>query len=1068
MKTFALVGAFLLSTAAQNPSAPPAEWDDVRVLHVNTEKPHATMMIYPSADLAKAGAALDSRQAALARSPWFESLNGTWKFKPSPRPDARPANFFRTEFDAASWGSIAVPGSVEVQGYGMPIYVNIGYAFQYDRQNPHPPHDDNPVASYRRTFTIPEGWNGRRVLLHFDGVDSAFYVWVNGQKVGYSEDSRTPAEFDVTRYLRAGDNLLAVEVYRFSDGSFLEDQDMFRLSGIFRDVYLWSTADEHVRDFEIHTDLDAAYRDATLRVRALVDNTGSAGAAGEVTLDLFDADGRAAGSQTRGHRTPAAGESPVDFTIPVRAPMKWTAEMPYLYRAIITLKNGAHQVIEAIPATVGFRTSEIRNGRFLVNGRAILIKGVNRHEHDPQWGHYVPRETMVRDIELMKQHNINAVRTSHYPNTPEWYELAERYGLYLMDEANIECHGFGTNPQNRLTNDPAWTPAYIDRVERMVERDKNHPAVVFWSLGNECGDGLNFNAAYQWVKHRDPSRPVHYEGSASRNGPNSDINSFMYPPPAMIVQRAQARPAIPVILCEYSHAMGNSNGGLKEYWDIFYAGTNAQGAFVWDWVDQGIRQPIPGGSGTFLAYGGWWEDRRAIRNDNNFSQNGLISAERVPHPGLSALKYVYRYIHAEPVDLGAGTIKVKNWYDFINAKDAAAGVWQIAGDDGIIVASGELPDLDIAPRAERTFTLPLPAHLPAARPAARKKEYWLNIRFVTRTDTMWATKGHELGWEQWELPVPAGAPAAPERPAVAALTMRQDGHLIRFSNDRLAIVFDRLQGTIGSYSYDGVKMLDRGPIPDFWRAMTDNDLGAWKAVVTNARKDPALDVTAWRNAGRSWSVKDVQATRIDGSTAKIVVQADLPLVGAKYTMTYTIAGSGDVDVEGAYTPGSGPVSMMPRFGMDLIVSPGLDNVRWLGRGPAETYIDRQFERVGVYSSTVRQQWVDYSRPQENGNKTDVRWVALTNDQGVGLMASGDPLLSVDAMHATKDDVERAAYSFQLPVRPETYLNLDLKQMGAGGIDSWSRNAWPMEPYRIPGNQALRYRYRLLPIAEGKR
>jgi beta-galactosidase len=660
------------------------------------------------------------------------------------------------------------------------------------------------------------------------------------------------------------------------------------------------------------------------------------------------------------------------------------------------------------------------------------------------------------------------VRTSHYPNTPEWYDLAERYGLYLMDEANIECHGFGTNPQNRLTNDPAWTPAYVDRVERMVERDKNRPAVVFWSLGNECGDGTNIAAAYQWVKQRDRSRPVHYEGSASRNGPNSDINSFMYPPPAAIVQRAQARPSIPVILCEYSHAMGNSNGGLKEYWDIFYSGTNAQGAFVWDWVDQGIRQPIPGGTGTFLAYGGWWEDRRAIRNDNNFSQNGLISADRVPHPGLSAIKYVYRYLHAEPVDLIAGTIKVKNWHDFLNAKEEAVGVWEIVDDQGKIVWKGDLPELDIPPRGEQIIKLAMPSGLEStSNRSHRQTEYWMNVRFLLRADSAWARKGHELGWDQWEFPNRSSAITIVDR-ARTPLTLREAGHLIRFSNDRLAIVFDRLQGTIASYSYDGVKLLDRGPIPDFWRAMTDNDLGAWKAVVNNARRDSSLDITVWRHAGAAWSVKDVQAKRISESTAQVVVQADLPLVGARYAMTYTIDGSGDVTVDGAYTPGATPAAMMPRFGMELIVSPGFENIRWLGRGPAETYIDRQFERIGAYSSTVRQQWVDYSRPQENGNKTDVRWVSLTDDRGVGLMATGDPLLSVGAMHAAKADVEQAAYSFQLPDRREIFLNLDLKQMGAGGIDSWSRNAWPMPPYRIDAAQPMRYRYHLSPITGNAR
>jgi beta-galactosidase len=1058
MKFIATICALVASLSLQTASPPRVEWDDVGVLHQNTEKPHATMMVYPDAETAKRALRAASRDAELAASPWFQSLNGTWKFQASPRPDARPLDFFKPEFDVRQWHDIRVPGSVEVQGFGMPIYVNIGYAFDYDPRNPHPPRDNNPVASYRRTFTVPAAWTGRRVFLHFDGVDSAFYAWVNGRKVGYSEDSRTPAEFDVTQYLEPADNVLAVEVYRFSDGSFLEDQDMFRLSGIFRDVYLWSSAQQHVRDFEIHTDLDAAYRDATLRVRAFVDSTTAGN--GRITLDLLDADGRPVSSQSRAFRASGPGDLPIDLTMPVREPRKWTAETPYLYQALITLTNAATQAVEVIPATVGFRTSEIRNGRFLINGQPVLIKGVNRHEHDPELGHYVPHDLMVRDIELMKQHNVNAVRTSHYPNTPEWYELAARYGLYLMDEANIECHGFGTNPQNRLTNDPDWTPAYLDRVERMVERDKNQTAVVFWSLGNECVDSLNFNAAYRWIKKRDASRPAHYEGSASRDGPNSDINSFMYPPPAVIVQRAQAKPEMPVILCEYSHAMGNSNGGLKEYWDIFYAGTNAQGAFVWDWVDQGIRQPTPDGKGTFFAYGGWWEDRRAIRNDNNFSQNGLISANRIPHPGLSAIKYVYRYLHAEPVDLRGGAITVKNWHDFINAKDEAAGVWEIVDDQGRTVASGDLPELDIAPRAQKTFTLPLPRALPQHTSVLHSKtEYWLNIRFLLRDDRAWAKKGHELAWEQWPYPsTPSGMTVSDF--ASDRLNMREAGHLVRVWNDHVAIVFDRLQGTIDSYSYDGVKLLDRGPIPDFWRAMTDNDLGAWKAVVNDARRDPSLDVTVWRHAGPAWSVKDVQPKRLSDTSVQIVVQADLPLVGAKYAMTYTIDGLNGVTVDGVYTPGAGPVAMMPRFGTELVVSPGFEHIRWLGRGPAETYVDRQFERVGVYSSTVKQQWVEYSRPQENGNKTDVRWVELTDDRGRGIRATADPLLSVGATHATKDDIEAAAYSFQMPQRAEVHLNLDLKQMGAGGIDSWSRNAWPMPQYRIEGTQSLRVRYRL--------
>ena len=1056
-KLLLALGLTLATTfAGQQGSGIQPEWDDPAVIHVNTEKPHATMMVYPSTGLANTG--------DRSRSPWFRSLNGTWKFKGSPDPESRPMEFFRADYDDRRWADIRVPGNIETQGFGMPIYVNAGYAFPYDRRNPRPPRTANPVGSYRRVFDLPAGWSRRRVFLTFDGVDSAFYVWVNGQRVGYSEDSRTPAEFDVTTYVRAGSNVLAVEVYRFSDGSFLEDQDMFRLSGIFRDVYLWTTAAQHVRDFEISTDLDTAYRDATLGLNVELRNWSTAPAAAQLTLELFGPSGSRVGSETTVMTVPATSERRAALSMKVVAPRKWTAETPVLYRAMLILKDGAGRVIEVIPSTVGFREVEIRNARILVNGRPVLFKGVNRHEHSPDTGHYVSTALMVEDIELMKRHNVNAVRTSHYPNAPAFYALADQYGLYVIDEANLECHGFGTNPRNWLSNAPAWTAAYVDRAERMVERDKNHPSIVMWSVGNECGDGTNIAAEYQWLKKRDPRRPVHYEGAAHESGANSDINSFMYATPMATASRAQARPDVPLLLCEYTHAMGNSNGGLKEYWDIFYAETNAQGAFVWDWVDQGIRQPVPREhrrvqGETFLAYGGWWEDRAAIRNDGNFSQNGLVSADRVPRPGLSAIKYVYRYIHAEAVDVRAGRIRVKNWFDFVNAKDVVEGAWRITGSDGRIAASGALPELDLGPRQEREIRLDLPSLPDASSPAGH--EYFLNVTFTLRADTTWATRGHQLGWEQWPLATSTADTTQPTEPP--PLSMSDGGHLIRFKGPDVALVFDKLKGTIASYTYKGTQLLDRGPLPDFWRAMTDNDVGAWKSVVAKARQDPTLDITRWREAGPSWRITAVEAFRQGPGSARVTVRADVPLVGASYTLTFDIDGSGRVQVEGAYQPGASALPMMPRAGTELVVSPGLETITWFGRGPAETYSDRQFEPVGLYSSTVTKQWVEYSRPQENGNKTDVRWVTLTNADGVGLMVRGMPLLSVRAAHAKKSDVERASYSFEIPDRAETYLNLDLKQMGVGGINSWSENAWPLDRYRIAGNEPHVVKYVLSPV-----
>jgi beta-galactosidase len=1052
--------------AAARPTPPPAapaarvEWDDPAVLHVGTEPPHATMMAYPSAELAKAG--------DRAASPWFQLLDGTWKFRYSPGPASRPVGFERPGFDDRGWSNITVPGNWEVQGFGMPVYSDEEYPFDFDRADPHAPHDDNPVGSYRTRFTVPPEWGGRRVLLHFDGVDSAFYVWVNGHRVGFSKDSRTPAEFDVTEVVTAGENTLAVEVYRWSDGSFLEDQDMFRLSGIFRDVYLWSRGPVYVRDFENRATLDAAYRDATLETTVKVRNPTAAFAGLAVRLELFDEAGTRVGDAwSRGLSIKPRSETTARVVLPVRAPLKWTADAPHLYTQLITLVSGTGKVVEVVPARVGFRKIEIKDARVLINGRPALFKGVNRHEHSPDTGHYVTRELMVRDLELMKQHNVNAVRTSHYPNDPLWYDLCDLYGIYVIDEANIESHGYGDDTNNRLANDPAWKAAHLDRIERMVERDKNHPSIVIWSMGNEAGDGPNFAAGYRWLKARDASRPVHYCGSTARGGSNADINSFMYLPPDAVVERAAKRPTLPLILCEYTHAMGNSNGGLKEYWDVFYAGTNAQGAFVWDWIDQGIRQPVPApyrqaaaASTSFMAYGGYWEDRVGIHNDNAFSQNGLVGADRKPHPGLMALKYVYRNIHVAPLDLAAGRLRVTNWFDALNVRDVADGTWEITRD-GRRVASGPLPGIDLAPRRSMDLTVPLPSIAP--EPGA---EYWLNVSFALKADERWAKRGHELAWEQWKLPIhaePAASAGAPPVPASRPLRIVTTSPFVRLSGGDFALVFDTLNGSLVSYYYKGAPLIERGPTLDFWRAMTDNDLGAWKAVGRRARTDPALDILAWREAGASWKVTGVDVKRDDESTATIAVDAQLPLVGASARVTYLVRGDGEVTVTADYRPGTRPVAMMPRFGMELVVSPGYEHVTWYGRGPAETYVDRAFERVGVYSSTVDAGWVEYARPQENGNKVDVRWVELTNDSGVGLRAEGLPLLGVEAHHASRRDIEAAAYSYQLVERPGIHLNLDWKQMGVGGINSWSALAWPMVAYRIPSGEPHSYSFRLRPI-----
>ncbi len=1038
------------------------EWDDISVLTSGAEPPHATFSAYPDAAIAT----VDRRD----RSPWHRLLNGNWKFHCSPNPGARPADFYRTDFNDAQWKTIPVPSSQEMHGCGIPIYTNIIYPFpRGPKGEPLVPRENNTVGSYRTTFTVPRARAQLQTFLHFAGVDSAFYVWVNGQKVGYNEDSRTPAEFNITKYVKPGLNQLAVEVYRFSDGSYLEDQDFWRMSGIYRDVWLVSRNQSYIRDFEIRTGLDAAYRDGAVQVSA--DLVWAERAPGSVTLEVFDPSGMAVGAP----QIKPAGRA-VQFDMSIPNARKWSAETPDLYRLVLTLKRGP-ETVEVIPAKFGIRTVEIKDAKILINGRPVLFKGVNRHEHSPDTAKYIARDLMERDVVMMKRFNVNAVRTSHYPNDPYFYELCDRYGLYVIDEANIETHGYGNDRRNRLSNDPAWSPAYLDRVRRMVERDKNHPSIVIWSMGNESGDGPNVAATYQWTKKRDPSRLFHYEGSTSNGGSNSDINSFMYPSPERTAALAAKRPNMPLLLCEYTHAMGNSNGGLKEYWDIFYSGTNARGAFVWDWVDQGIRQPIPADAkqrdiqappvlnpvyrpmkppapDTFLAYGGWWEDKAGIRNDNNFCQNGLIGAERNAHPGLYAIKYVYRYLHAKPVDLAKGVIRIRNWYDFLRASDVAEAHWQVMAG-GKQLASGKLPPLDIAPGEEKEFRVPVPAIKP--EPGV---EYWLNLSFVLSRDQSWATAGHEVGWEQWKLPY--SVPGA-NITSVAPLEVTEAGNAVSIKGADFSVAFDKTAGTFRNYTYKGAKLIERGPLPDFWRAPTDNDRGAWKSL-GKAAENPERNIFLWRDAGgTNWRVSKCEVQRRDHGSAGIRCEGTLP-VGAAYSLAYTVSGNGDITVEASYKPGPKALAMMPRFGTELVLAPGLEKLQWYGRGPAETHVDRNFERVGVYSSSVDAEWVEYSRPQENGNKVDVRWIAFANETGLGLRASGMPLLSAGAAHYQKRSIEDADYRFKLERRPEIYVNLDLKQMGAGGIDSWSYNAYPMQPYRIPSGEPYTYSYKLSPFA----
>ena len=1020
------------------------EWNNVNVLHINKEEPHTTMMVYKSVD-----AALGFDKS---KSEYHKSLNGRWHFNWSKNPSLRPEKFYQTKYNVSDWATIPVPSNWELQGHGIPIYTNDTYPFEHE--NVEAPSEWNPVGSYRRQFTVPQTWDGREIYIHFDGVQSAFYLWINGKKVGYSQGSRTPGEFNITKYLKKGENTLAVEVYRWSDASYLEDQDFWRLSGIYRDVYLWSTPKTHLRDFVLTASLDDTYSNGIFQINGEL--LSKANKAVNVELLLQDANGKEQFTQTIPVNSKKGTTKFESQTLNIDDVKKWNAETPYLYHLFISLKDEDNNVLEVIPQKVGFRRIEMQPGKLLVNGKQVLFKGVNRHEHHPVTGHYVSTDDMMRDIVLMKQNNINAVRTSHYPNTPEWYDLCDTYGIYLINEGNIETHGFGNKGDNKLTCSPDWEQAYIDRVKRMVYRDRNHASVIIWSMGNESGDGNNAKVCHEWVNKTDPSRPYLYEGTTRKGGRDyADVYSRMYATPEECEQITKKYAHMPFALCEYTHAMGNSNGNLKEYWDLVYADNNFQGGFVWDWMDQGLQQPIPESYKNntndkhFFAYGGWWENPVGVHHDGNFCMNGLLASDWTPHPGLNTIKYFYRNIHVEAIDISKLEFKITNWYEFSNASEWVKGQW-ILLEDGIEVSSGAINDLDIPARASKNISINLNNYALKA-----EKEYHITFSFTLNKQTFFADAGHELAWDQFQL---AGKNTSAAVSSVEkAPQHRTEGREIYVWGNGFSILFNKFSGKLEKYYLGDDLIIKSGPEPDFWRVPTDNDRGAVKG---GNPKLPQLGI--WQNAG-SWVISDFKLETID-NTVVIKATGTLPMVDASYTQTYTINGNGEVAVTCTYGAGDKKLPMVPRQGSQMVITPSFNNMEWFGPGINPTYADRLVEKVGVYKSTVDEAWVEYSKPQENGYKSEVRWVELTNAAGKGFKITAEKTIGFGASHYSKDDIQKSDYSFELTKHADIYLNVDHKQMGIGGTTSWLMQAFPRPEYRLQNND-YQYQYKIAPIAK---
>jgi beta-galactosidase/beta-glucuronidase len=964
-----------------------------------------------------------------------------------------PEEVFGAGYDATGWDTIEVPGNWTMQGYDKPIYTNVKMPIPPDP--PHVPQDDNPTGVYRRTFDVPKTWEGRQVLACFDGVESAFYLWVNGQRVGYSQGSRLPAEFDITPYVQVGENTMTAMVIRWSDGSYLEDQDHWWMAGIYRDVYVYAIPRVHVQDVFARAGLDDDYRDGLLDVRARIGTYGGADAWDHtLEMQLYDAGGSAVLSE------PVCGQveialqqiTKVDLQAPVAAPSKWSAETPYLYTLVLALKSPRGDVVEAVRCRIGFRRIEIEDQEFLINGKPVLFKGVDRHDHHDRLGKTVPLEDMIAEIKLLKQFSFNAVRTSHYPNDECWYDLCDEYGIYVIDEANIECHGV----YNRLAHEPDWTHAFVERGKRMVERDKNHPCIVMWSLGNESGYGPNHDALAGWIRGYDPTRAVHYEGAIRPDWHgghlSSDVVCPMYPQIDRIIAYAKdATDPRPLIMCEYAHSMGNSTGNLREYWDAIESYHGLQGGFIWDWIDQGLLKVDEKGE-AYWAYGGDFGD---TINDGNFCINGLIWPDRTPHPAMYECKKVMQPLGFKAIDLAAGTFEITNKQFFVDTSHLA-GTWKLEAD-GEVIQEGDLPALVIPPGESREVALQIDR--PALAPGA---ECFLTISLALAHDLPWAERGHQVAWEQFEMPFQAPLPERAPMSGMAQIELEEDEAQVRISGADFRLVFDKNRGQITVWTFGGTPLLQSGPVLNIWRAPTDND-------GIKLRPDRRKLLDRWTQAGLDRLESATQSVDVERLGAQVVRVTVRTATQAKDTTgrfehqhVYTVYGSGDVVIENTVTA-SADLPPLPRVGVSMTLPAGFERFSWFGRGPHENYVDRKAgAAVGRYGGTVDEQYVPYIMPQENGNKTDVRWAALGNASGVGLLAVGTPSLEVSVSHYTADALTKATHTCDLVRCDEVILDLDLQQCGLGGA---SCGPGTLPQYLIlPGTYA--FRVRLRPFAEG--
>jgi len=1015
IKSFSLVAVLLAATMAiAQPTA--NEWENPQVFERNKLAGHTDFIAYQDQQ---------SARADQFESPYYQSLNGIWKFNFAKKPADRPNKFYEPDFDDSEWDDIKVPSNWEIEGYGIPVYTNITYMFP--KNPPFVDNEDNPVGTYRRSFEVKSDWLDKAVILNLSSVSGYTRVYINGQEVGMTKVAKSPTEFEVTDYLKKGENSIAIQVFKYHDGSYIEDQDFWRLSGLEQDVFLYALPKVSIWDFFLKAGLDKDYTNGIFSAEVDLRSFGqNANVSGSLQLELY-----AAGSSKPvfvDEKSFGQVSQSVKFDATIKKVSRWSGETPNLYDCVLTLKNEKGATTMVTSEQVGFRTVEVKNAQLMVNGVPILVKGVNLHIHNDELGHVPTRETMMKDITLMKQNNINAVRTSHYPQNPLWYKLCDQYGIYLVDEANIESHAMGAELQGWFDKSvhPAyqgeWAPAHMDRIQRLVKRDKNHPSVIIWSMGNECGNGPVFYEAYDWIKGYDNTRMVQFEQAGENT--DTDIVCPMYPLMDYMHEYADdTTKKRPFIMCEYSHAMGNSSGNFQEYWDIILSSPQMQGGFIWDWVDQGLKTEDE--NGTFWAYGGDLGGLN-LQNDENFCANGLVSANRTPHPGLTEVKKGYQNVLFS-LRNKSGIVGIKNMFDFTDLRNYQFKYEVLK--DGVVEVTGEF-SVKAPPHTAVDKKIKLPA-------MSKDAEYLLNVYAYTKTATDLIPAGHEIAREQFIL---SDYDFSTE--VSGTLVVERDGDQVKFSSGTVSGVFNRKWGGFERYQ-NGKTRLSGQPEPYFWRAPIDNDFG----------NGMPSQLGVWRSAHSNRTLKSVKVGVQSEKGLPIKVDYELTDLNVPYVIEYLIQNDGSIKVTASIDlSGDDTPNEIPRFGMRMDISGQYDDLTYYGRGPEENYSDKNSaEFLGIWESKVSDSRMPYIRPQEYGYHTDTRWLKLSAKDGRAIEILGEQPICFSALNIKSEQMDpgltkKQQHPTDLRYSKNITLHVDLNQRGVGGDNSWG--AYPHEQFLL--------------------